>query len=310
MASYCQVLLLLLLMVSTEAVQLRPRKRPRTGSLTVTTTPSPSIAHLPNPRRNVLSVFSLPVGQGSAHVIQCPLSPSSNRADLTIFDMGSVSGNRHWKAADVYQYLQNRYSDIKNVIITHENADHYNLLQDAIWSQLGAGQNVNVYVSCSRLGMHDGSTQANLTKNTFNNGDPCGLGTTNANCDASPSPFRLCPDINLNLFQGTILFANGQCSRNQRHNFNSITLRITSTPGQGQASILLSGDQMSDVLAPNLPPTTAYVLTHHGAEYGASDVFANSLRPSVVFASGRLPAVVATSNSAVASSNSVVTSQQ
>src|SRR6218665_461465 len=73
----------------------------------------------------LLHLYALPVGQGNSLVLQCP------NGDIAIFDLGSVSHATRgfWSTDEIKAFLQGHNNRIKNIVITHNDTDHYRYIQ-------------------------------------------------------------------------------------------------------------------------------------------------------------------------------------
>lgn len=84
----------------------------------------PPMLGLPQPDKN-FHLYALPVGNGDASVIQCPLG------DLIILDMGQMS-TEGWQAEQVIKYLSDDLERIRIIIISHPTPSHYLILTKLI----------------------------------------------------------------------------------------------------------------------------------------------------------------------------------
>lgn len=246
-----------------------------------------------------LRLYTLPVGQGSAHIIQCP------DGTVAIFDLGTCSSQVanpvHWNADSISAFLQGHWDKIKNVVISHQHKDHTSLLKDAISNKAGTYLE-NIYISCTnnknRLSQTmkdwlDTITPDGYAKlRMFSNGDPCGTDTML--CTSAPD-IDLCPKTSHPKFITEVIWANEQCNpfKNTK-NRESLVLKIEHLNEMGQVgpvSILLPGDiEGTDNLEYHRKDrlkSTAYVFSHHGSIQGNTDSFLKAISPSVVFASGK-----------------------
>ncbi len=97
-----------------------------------------------------LHVYALPVGQGDATVIQCPIAKYGDQSHVSIVDMGSTSrqnaeeGITYMTDPEIRNFLG--AAQVDYVFLTHGDRDHYNILPNIA--------NVNlvqhVYIGCSR----------------------------------------------------------------------------------------------------------------------------------------------------------------
>ena len=73
----------------------------------------------------LLQLDALPVGQGSALVLQCP------NKDITIIDLGSAEKKKtiFWSTTEIKDFFRERFHLIKNIVITHNHDDHYRYVQ-------------------------------------------------------------------------------------------------------------------------------------------------------------------------------------
>ena len=79
-----------------------------------------SVSAIPAPD-GLLHIYSLPVGQGDARVIQCP------SGTLTVVDTGTNDGvaQGFWHITELKAYFQGSYNLIRNIILSHDHQDHY-----------------------------------------------------------------------------------------------------------------------------------------------------------------------------------------
>jgi len=238
-----------------------------------------------------LHVYALPVGQGDAHVIQCP------NGDLSIIDMGTsdAASARFWAANEITGFLAGSFQRIKNVLITHNHADHTSMLANVLTAGQGMGGLVNVYVSCTFADMTtalqtwiNNIGAANKVR-TFNGGRACGPN------GVSCGNLALCPGDNSVVAK--VFAVNLEQCVNSNKNIDSIVFKIT----HGTVSILFNGDfeDATSNLAENGPQkslvdyygnemrVTIYKISHHGAQNLANKrITLNAHVPKAVFVSG------------------------
>lgn len=108
-----------------------------------------SVSPIPNPDGQ-LHFYFLPIGQGDATVIQCP------GGQLGIYDMGSRSAanSRFWHAAQLQGFLSGRTHDIRSIVMTHNDTDHYNLLPKTLTPGMDLSGLQNIYISCTEIRMN------------------------------------------------------------------------------------------------------------------------------------------------------------
>nr|BDO47361.1 Hexaxilin-8 [Euplectella curvistellata] len=72
-----------------------------------------------------LHIYALPVGNGDASVIQCPLG------DVIILDMGQMS-DVGWQPSQVKYFLSGHLQHITTIVISHPTESHYMILTELI----------------------------------------------------------------------------------------------------------------------------------------------------------------------------------
>lgn len=235
-----------------------------------------------------LRLYTLPIGQGSAHVIQCP------NGDVTIFDHGTRSKVYHWDEATISHFLDGHWGKIKNVVISHQHEDHTNLLEKTLENKPGVNLK-NIYISCNieDINKYMKCWLKRVTNGTdklreFNGGNLCGSSTP---CTSNPK-IDLCPRGTNPGFNSEVIWANQGCGGSNK-NTNSLVLKITYIDANNNegVSILLPGDYEppADLIAaqPAKLKSTAYVFSHHGSRSGDLGGFTSRVQPEVAFASGK-----------------------
>jgi beta-lactamase superfamily II metal-dependent hydrolase len=236
---------------------------------------------LPRPRRGTLRIFALPVGQGDGHVIQCP------SGNLSIIDLGTSSANGFWGANRITEFIGDQFSRISNVVLTHNHADHYNLIPTVL-SPSGP-KNVSLthfYISCKLTDLptviQTWHNETNLQPTPLNEGGaPCGVHLKNK-C----RKIRLCP--RRDRVKVSVIAANlGNCNR--KPNEDSIVFKVSYG---SKFSVMFTGDfeDPRNVLANSLRNTTVlkvtvYKLAHHGAISANSEQFLEAHAPQAIFVS-------------------------
>jgi len=247
------------------------------------------VQQVPTPNGR-LNIFALPVGQGDAHVMQCP------NGDLAIIDLGTSdsANNGFWHTAKVVEFLQGSYHLIKNVVITHNHVDHNNLMPSVLHNQYGMGALQNIYVSCTIAGMSTAVTNwlnsisATNKVRTFNGGRACGPnGVSCGNiplCPANPAVqvqvmavnMADCDDSNKNIDSVVFKVTYNQVSLYFNGDFEDRTSSQTANGAQ-RAMIDYYGNQLR---------VTVYKLSHHGAQTLANKVITcNAHAPKAIFVS-------------------------
>ena len=104
-------------------------------------------------------MFTLPVGQGDSTVIKCP------NGDISIIDMGCRGGCEHMSITQYVKFIETHflidfdsYSGLKQVFLTHPDADHINFAYDGKGNGLmekwlewvetyGGGEDLHIYLT-------------------------------------------------------------------------------------------------------------------------------------------------------------------
>ena len=114
---------------------------------------------LPSPEFNVMKLFSLPIGQGEANIVQCPLTPRNEGCQyINIIDFG-VYANPTGKfnletLTDWLTDLETPICKVNgiNVFITHPHNDHEDWLVN-LWGIIDPGYtNINAQLQSVYIG--------------------------------------------------------------------------------------------------------------------------------------------------------------
>ncbi len=242
-------------------------------------------------------MYFLPVGQGDATVIQCP------DGSLNLYDWGSISARRgpFWATKELRCYLKCSFGDIQNILVTHYNSDHYNLLPQTfpVKNHELTGLK-NIYIACTEeLMKQKADTFAEWVKTTkakvevFRGGKKCGP-FEDEKCDIK---LEMCSTTKKGLnVQTFVMAANlGGCAGGSKLNVDSIVTKFIF----GGLKILLSGDfegepQVSTMVEfynkgdkKDLEETEVYHAAHHGATSKANTkTWLGGIKPKAVVSSG------------------------
>ncbi|ELT89866.1 hypothetical protein CAPTEDRAFT_200554 [Capitella teleta] len=248
-------------------------------------------ARIPDPD-GLLHIYALPIGQGDTNIIQCP------DGSLTVYDFGSSNKESpgFWGTPEISGFLENRFSDIVNVIVTHNHYDHYSYLGDVLHSGQDMGGLENVFISCtadvmaSPIGDWLQDIGASEKLRTFNDGRACGM--NGVDCGSVP----LCP--NDETIRAKVMAANyGDQCEGGNPNIDSVVIKIV----YDEVSVLLNGDfedftsdwseegpqfDMASYYGEELQ-VTVYQISHHGASSLANKpVIRDVIHPKALFVSG------------------------
>lgn len=240
----------------------------------------------------LLHIYALPIGQGDTNVIQCP------DGSLTVYDFGSSNKGDvgFWGNSEISTFLEGRFNDITNVIITHNHFDHYSFLGDVLHSGSGLSGLENVFISCteetmaSAIGDWLSEIDAWDKVRVFNDGNACGM--NGIDCGNIP----LCP--NSPDIEAKVMSANyGEQCVEGNPNIDSVVIKVV----YGEVSILLNGDfedfttnwseegpqyDMVNYYQEELQ-VTIYQVSHHGASSLANKpIIRDVLQPKALFVSG------------------------
>jgi len=235
--------------------------------------------------------YALPVGQGDAHVIQCP------NGDLSIVDLGTTdsAGAGFWHVNNIVGFLQGQFHLIRNVMISHNHVDHNSFLPTVLTAARGLTGLTNIYITCTANDLSSTirtwitSVQGDNKIRLFNNGQACG-----PNLPAC-SAFNLCPGESR--IQTKVMAANLEKCVKNNVNIDSIVFKIT----YNQVSIMFNGDfedattnqnenghqkALVDFYGAEMK-VTVYKISHHGAQNLANKrVTCNAHAPKAIFVSG------------------------
>jgi hypothetical protein len=251
-------------------------------------------AHIPGTHVPVadgnLHFYMLPVGQGDAHVIQCP------NGDLSIMDLGSSNGANagFWFTNQIVNFLQGQFHLIKNVIHSHNHDDHYKFIPLVLTTANGLTSLENFYISCTPDDFRDviktwvTNIKAEDKIRMFNSGKPCGPN------GVSCGPMNLCPSdpdvvvkvlgVNLdncaptNINIGSIVFkiTHKDVSMMFNGDFEDHTTNANEN-GPQKSLVDYYGDEMK---------VTVHKISHHGAQTLANKPVSNAAHaPKAVFVS-------------------------
>jgi beta-lactamase superfamily II metal-dependent hydrolase len=240
-----------------------------------------------------LHLFAFPVGQGEAQVVQCP------DGQLTVVDMGSWDGKNQgfFHVTQLREFFKGRYDRIRNVVITHNHLDHFNLIPDVLKRSDGMRNLKNIYISETIATLPDpirkwiNDTNSINKVRVFNGGDQCGPNKVPCgNID-------LCPRNGGIVAKVLSVNAGKTCPGppGENDNVNSIVFSIKFD----RVKVQLNGDfedcsptkegpqkELVDFYGKELE-TTVYKLAHHGASKLANKaVTRNAVKPKAIFVSG------------------------
>jgi hypothetical protein len=179
----------------------------------------------------LLHVYELPVGHGYSDVIQCP------NGDLAIADLGAGPDQQGlWTSAEVDFFLEGQFHLIKNIVISHYHADHYNFMPSVLTASHDLSSLENIHVTCTLNHMPAEirdwltSIQAHDKVRVANGGLACGPN------GISCGQMNLCPgdpSVTINYMAANL----GNCGTDNT-NVDSIFFKLT----HNEVSIILNGD--------------------------------------------------------------------
>ena len=72
-----------------------------------------------------LQVYSLPLGEGDATIVQCP------SGEVIVFNMGqSTKVVEGWNVGMVQAYMRNTVDRVTTIVVSHPGKAHYNFISD------------------------------------------------------------------------------------------------------------------------------------------------------------------------------------
>lgn len=218
-----------------------------------------------------LHILALPVGQGDATIIQCPVQYGGK---LTIVDMGSSKYRNFMKKKHISSYLNGH--EIEMIFITHPHRDHANFIDSALNS-------LTKYPPVLHACPWKKYSRYVKTK---------GLNTTRiSSCCGSKCPqYMIC---NKQVKLVVLASEHAKCARGGK-NGDSLVVQVQ----YSDTKVLLMGDyegskkMVKNFLscADGLLRSDIYRLSHHGANNGLANTLnlLNSVRPSYAFSSSGL----------------------
>lgn len=278
-----------------EIILEKPELSAKEGDVRIDTIGESKSGDIPVPNiptaDGLLHFYALPVGQGDAHVIQCP------NGDLTLMDLGTSDGvnNGFWASTQIVNFLQGSFHRVRNVVISHNHVDHYSFYSSVLSTARDLSGLTNIYISCTYNTLPS-ALQTWLTSigavnkvRTFNGGAPCGPFRANCGninlCPSNPSVVTKVFGANLENCVGT------------NRNIDSIVFKVT----YNQVSVFFNGDfedstsnenengvqkAMVDFYGAEMK-VTVYKLSHHGAQNLANKkITCNAHAPKAIFVSG------------------------
>ena len=225
------------------------------------------------PDPTYLQIYALPVGQGDCTIIQCPGSGA-----IIVLDCGSCGGNNgnHFKEIEVQSFLGGQINQVKYIIVSHPDMDHFAYLDQISWNS----SSVMAVVLGGKLSDY---APISTWVNAWNDMNKLYTVNNQLNCIASGS--TICAATNVkagtsltmdfcsnSLIGFEILAANVGSTKNQM----SIVLRVSHDQGARGWSILFSGDMeggASSTIAKALGSklkSIVYKFAHHGASSRAN----------------------------------------
>jgi len=246
--------------------------------------------HIPE-SNGLLNFYALPIGQGDSQIVQCP------NGDLTIMDLGAGAGGNsgYWGATEITYFLLGDFYRIRNVVVTHNHADHFSMLGSVLTRENGLTGLQNIYLSCTFEGANINvrnwvqSIEGEDNVRTFNGGLACGpSGVPCGEVDLCPGD----PDI-----KATIMAANmANCNPQFNFNLDSIIVKVV----YRDVSIMFNGDfedattdqdengvqkAVVDYYGDELK-VTVYKMARHGlATFANKRISLNAHAPKAIFAS-------------------------